>query len=117
PHGTARSDLTRARGPHDPEGPAKAPTSSIRLDQTKASIGCTHRQRWPPSVRMRASRAKVAGVARNHGEARHARCRERFRLSPRTGARRIHDHGIEAVELGAGERSALQIAPFRADPP
>ena len=43
-------------------GRSNAPTSSIRLDHRKASIGRTQRQRQPPSTRIRASRAKVAGL-------------------------------------------------------
>ena len=53
------------------------------------------------------------GIARHHRDARHLRGGERRGLGARTGPGRIHDGGVEAVELGAAERRALQITPCR----
>ena len=57
-----------------------------------------------------ASRAKVRGIARDIGDARHRRRGELRHLLLRAGAGRIEHHRLEAVELLRVERPAEEVA-------
>ena len=53
---------------------------------------------------------EAARIARDIGDARHGRCRQLYDLFLGARARRIEQHGAEAVELGGRERSPIEVA-------
>ena len=60
---------------------------------------------------------EAAGIARGVDHARHLRARQLGRLRGRAGARRIEQHGVEAIELRRRQRIAEEIAALDGHPP